>query len=73
LGALAVPVSALAGTNPATNPLVPGATYVVRSGDTLWSIAQRLDPTGNPGRLVSQMASETGSVTVVAGEHIVLP
>jgi hypothetical protein len=46
---------------------------VVGSGDTLWSIAQRLDPTGNPGRLVKQMARETGSDAVVAGEHIVLP
>src|ERR1035441_6792468 len=40
VGALSVPVSALAGTGAApTASLTQGSTYVVRSGDTLWSIA----------------------------------
>ena len=74
LGVLSVPVSALAGTGAApVASLTQGSTYTVRPGDTLWSIAIRLDPTGNPRSLVGQLAAETGSDTVVAGEHIVLP
>jgi hypothetical protein len=73
LGALAVPVSALAGTVPSAGSLTPGATYVVRSGDTLRSIAERLEPTSNPSQFIGQMARQTGSDTVVAGEHIILP
>jgi len=72
LGALAVPMSGLAGTTPAAT-LTPGSTYTVRPGDTLWSIAVRLDPTGNPRTVVGQLAAETGSDTTVVGEHIGLP
>jgi hypothetical protein len=71
LGALAVPISGLAGTTPAT--LTAGTVYTVRPGDTLRSIAARLDPTGNPKMVVGQLASETGSDIVVVGEHIRLP
>jgi hypothetical protein len=71
LGGLTVPVSALAGTS--TPKLVPGEIYTVHPGDSLTSIAQRVDPSAQPGPLVAQMASETGSTTVVVGERIVLP
>jgi LysM repeat protein len=70
LGALAVPISGLAGTTPAS--LSAGTTYTVRPGDTLRSIAVRLDP-ANPKTMVGQLASETGSDTVVVGERIRLP
>ena len=70
---LGLPASALAGSAPSgPHPLVAGATYVVQPGDTLLSIAQRLG-TGEERSLVVQMAGETGSQTVVPGEHIVLP
>jgi hypothetical protein len=74
LGALAAPVSALAGTGgaPATS-LAPGSTYTVGPGDTLRSIAVRLDPHGDPSSIIRQLAAETGSDTVVTGEHIRLP
>jgi Tfp pilus assembly protein FimV len=73
-GALSVPMSALAGTGgaPAAS-LTPGSTYTVGPGDTLWSIALRLDPTGDPRSIVGQLAAETGSDTVVVGEQIRLP
>ncbi len=70
LGGLAVPVAALAGTT--TPRLVAGEIYTVRSGDTLASIAGRLDPS-RPGPLLAEMVAQTGSSTVVVGEHIVLP
>jgi hypothetical protein len=72
LGALGVPMSGLAGTTPAAT-FTPGSTYTVRPGDTLWSIAVRLDPTGNPRTVVGQLVAETGSDTIVVGEHIRLP
>jgi hypothetical protein len=74
LGALAAPVSALAGTGgAAASSPTQGSTYTVRPGDTLRSIAIRLDPSGNPRSIVRQLAAETGSDTVVVGEHIRLP
>ena len=71
LGALAAPVSALAGTGSVS--LTPGSTYTVRPGDTLRSIAVRLDPGGDPRSIVHQLVAETGSDTVVVGEHLRLP
>jgi hypothetical protein len=65
---LATPGPALAG-----DPVVAHAPYVVQPGDSLWSIAQRLDPTGDPRPVVAQLAAEVGSDTVVPGERIVLP
>jgi Tfp pilus assembly protein FimV len=74
LVALALPLSSLGGTSGARpDPVVAGSTYAVRPGDTLWSIAERLHPGDNPTALVQQMAAQTGSSTVVVGEHIVLP
>jgi LysM repeat protein len=70
LGALAVPISGLAGTTPAS--LTAGTVYTVRPGDTLRSISVRLDP-ANPKTVVGQLVAETGSDTVVVGEHIRLP
>jgi LysM repeat protein len=45
----------------------------VQPGDTLWSIAQRANPTGDPRPLVSQIENQTGSDTVTPGEHIKVP
>jgi nucleoid-associated protein YgaU len=47
--------------------------YTVQPGDTLWSIADRVDSTADPRPLVSRLAAQTGSYTVVPGEHITLP
>jgi LysM repeat protein len=47
--------------------------YTVRPGDTLWTIAQQVDPTSDPRPLVARLASQTGSEQVVPGERIVLP
>ncbi|MGA2520805.1 MAG: LysM domain-containing protein [Acidimicrobiales bacterium] len=65
---LATPGSALAG-----DPVTAHAAYVVQPGDTLWSIAVRLDPTGDPRPVVAQLAAEVGGDSVVPGERVVLP
>lgn len=72
---LALPVGALGGRPLAERavPLRAGTQYVVQPGDTLWSIATRLDPTGDPRPVVARLATETGSEAVVAGERIRLP
>ena len=56
-------------------PAVPAAShvYVVQPGDTLWSIAHRLDPTGDERPLVAQLAAEVGSAGLRAGQALQLP
>jgi LysM repeat protein len=47
--------------------------YVVaQTGDTLWSIAQRVDPYGNITLLVDQLVIINGG-TVTPGQKILLP
>ena len=65
---LATPGPVLAGA-----AVTPGAPYVVQPGDTLWSIAQRLDPTGDPRVVVAQLETQVGSDTLQPGERIRLP
>jgi hypothetical protein len=80
LAGLALPVGLLGGRAPdAAATALPNAAdagnavvYVVQPGDTLESIAARVDP-GHAGRMAHLLARETGSATVVPGEHILLP
>jgi len=65
---LATPGPARAGDAVASHSL-----YVVQPGDTLWTIAERLVPSGDPRPVVAQLASEIGGDTVVPGERLVLP
>jgi Tfp pilus assembly protein FimV len=65
---LATPGPVLAGA-----AATPGAIYVVQPGDTMWSIAQRLDPTGDPRAVVAQLEAQVGSDTLQPGERIHLP
>lgn len=62
---LAVPAGAEAG------PVV--VDYVVRPGDTLWSIATRVDPDGDPRPLIDRLVAERGTSTLMAGERITVP
>jgi hypothetical protein len=45
---------------------------VVQNGDTLTSIAQRVDP-GHVAGLAQRLAAEAGSSTIVPGEHLLIP
>jgi len=75
--ALALPLSGTGGySHPAGSALAEtghSVAYTVRPGDTLWSIAERVDPSADPRPLVAQLAARLGSDTVVPGERIVLP
>ena len=74
---LALPLSGTGGNSHATGSALAETghpfTYTVRSGDTLWTIAERVDPNADPRPLVARLAAQTGSDTVVPGEQIVLP
>jgi LysM repeat protein len=47
--------------------------YTVQPGDSLWSIAQRVQSSADPRPLVAELAKETGSNSVVPGERIAIP
>lgn len=49
------------------------AHYVVRPGDTLWSIASRLDPGGDPRPIVDELAAELHGAPLEAGMSLTLP
>ena len=50
-----------------------GRTYVVQPGDTLWRIAQRVDPGGDVRRTVQQLAAANGGSGLQVGQRLVLP
>ena len=52
---------------------VAETTYVVRTGDTLWSIARRVQPVGDVRPLVDALAETRGGHPLQPGERIVLP
>jgi LysM repeat protein len=73
VAALALPLQALAGTTVTPHGAAGGTVYVVQPGDTVWSIAQRADGTGDPRALAASIVRETGSDVVVPGERIAIP
>jgi nucleoid-associated protein YgaU len=62
-------------TAPGEPPTVPAAThvYVVQPGDTLWSIAHRLDPAGDERPLVARLAAEAGPGGLRPGQALETP
>jgi hypothetical protein len=73
---LMLPLRALGAgsTIPNSGPVV-GQVYVVHSGDTLHSIAARVDGSDGAGvaGLTQRLAREAGSTVVVPGEHLLIP
>ncbi|MCX7619445.1 MAG: LysM peptidoglycan-binding domain-containing protein [Acidimicrobiales bacterium] len=49
-----------------------GTSYLVRPGDTLWSIAKRVRPSGDLRPIVDELASRTGGGPLQPGQRIVL-
>jgi hypothetical protein len=70
LGAVTVDGRATPGGAPAG--LAPGAAYVVQPGDTLRTIALRVNPAALRS-IESALARSIGSRTVVPGERVVIP
>jgi LysM domain len=50
-----------------------GYLYRVQPGDTVWSIATRLDPTGDPRPLADQIESEIGGTNLQVGTQVLVP
>jgi hypothetical protein len=76
--ALAAPWSgkadgSLATPGPAQATLAAHAVYIVQPGDTLWSIAQRLDPEGDPRPTMAALSEQAGGDTLRPGERLILP
>jgi Tfp pilus assembly protein FimV len=69
---LALPIRALGGSTLAQAAPAQGQQYIVKAGDTLASIANRADP-AHAASLMGQLARETGTSSVVPGEHIFIP
>ena len=69
---LALPIRALGGSTLAQDAPAHGQEYIVKAGDTLTSIANRADP-AHATSLAGRLVSETGTGSVVPGEHIFIP
>jgi hypothetical protein len=69
---LALPIRALGGSTLAQAAPAHGQEYIVKAGDTLASIATRAD-SAHAASLTGQLARETGTSSVVPGEHIFIP
>ncbi|HUY62929.1 MAG TPA: LysM domain-containing protein [Acidimicrobiales bacterium] len=49
------------------------ALYVVQPGDTMWTIAERLDPRADPRPVVAELQAQVGSDVLLPGERLRLP
>lgn len=63
----------LAGSTSAPPVLVSDSVHIVQPGDTLWTIARRLQPTGDVRRLVDRLAAARGGAPLHVGERLALP
>ena len=57
----------------ATSSGVEDVCVVVRPGDSLWSIAERVDPGDDPRPVVDEVVQARGDAPLVPGETILWP
>lgn len=62
-------------TTGAPGGALPAASrvWVVRPGDTLWSIAEAVDPAGDVRPFVDRLDTEVGGSSIYPGETIAIP
>jgi hypothetical protein len=53
--------------------VVAAQAWVVRPGDTIWSIAESVHPSGDVRPLVDQLSQEVGNAPLYPGEVVQLP
>jgi LysM repeat protein len=71
----ALVVGLVASASRAASPPGPAPTAVVQPGDTLWSIAERAAPDGDPFATIEEIRRLNGlaDYTVHAGQTLVVP
>ena len=52
---------------------VTSGAYVVQPGDTLWSIARRMQPEGDIRPLVDDLVHENGGTDLAVGQRLAVP
>jgi Tfp pilus assembly protein FimV len=74
VGVLSGPVAHAVGVGGA-QAVTTRRTYVVRSGDTLWSIATRLEPSTDPRVVIDAITSANGVEpgALVPGQQLSIP
>jgi nucleoid-associated protein YgaU len=73
LAGLWVGAGALRSTEGAAPGGGEGVVYVARPGDTLWAIAARLDPAGDPVEVVATLAAELHGAPLRPGAVLTVP
>ena len=63
----------LATSEPASPQPIAARVLVVQPGDTLWSIARRIDPTGDVRDTVRRLADANGGAALQVGQRLRLP
>ncbi|HEY5274706.1 MAG TPA: LysM domain-containing protein [Acidimicrobiales bacterium] len=58
---------------PGSAKVAHGYLYTVQAGDTVWSIATRLDPAGDPRPIADQIETEIGGTNVQVGTQVLVP
>ncbi len=58
---------------PGSVPVANGYAYIAKPGDTLWSIASRVEPGSDPRPLVDRLEQEIGGGVLQPGERLILP
>ena len=61
---------AVADAVPASAPAAAPVAIVAQQGDSLWSIARRLQPRGDLRHLVDRLIERVGGTSVTRGQHI---
>lgn len=73
LASAALAGSAGGGTPTSAAGTAPAQVHVVQPGDTLWSVARGLDPTGDVRLTVDRLVALNGGAPLQVGQRLVVP